>query len=177
MKIYLDNFTDFVPGPSAKELWDEIDSKGKMDGFEALLDECYPEGLSDGRLNDLLRFEEDWIREMLDMPEDEEESFDCPCDCTECDYADKCSENGRYDFYGEDTFEGGGDEKDAEDDDDLLTDLQAEQNEQQKKEKKRRKRNVDRYRYPVRASLLRNPVRTGLSGPRQVHYEYAQDRG
>ena len=71
MKIYLDNFTDFVPGPSAKELWNEIDRKGKMDGFEALLDECYPEGLSDGHLNDLLRFEEDWIREMLNMPEDD----------------------------------------------------------------------------------------------------------
>lgn len=25
-------------------------------------------------------------------------SVDCPCDCTECEYADKCVENGRYDF-------------------------------------------------------------------------------
>lgn len=25
-------------------------------------------------------------------------SVDCPCDCTECEYADKCIENGRYDF-------------------------------------------------------------------------------
>lgn len=25
-------------------------------------------------------------------------SVDCPCDCTECEYAGKCAENGRYDF-------------------------------------------------------------------------------
>ena len=129
MKIYLDNFTDCVPGPSAKELWDEIDRKGKMDGFEALLDECYPEGLSDSHLNDLLRFEEDWIREMLGMPDPDKtvtsREVDCPCDCGDCEWADKCVENGRYDFSGDDTFEGGGDN------DDLLTDLQAEQNEQQ----------------------------------------------
>ena len=71
MKIYLDNFTDFVPGPSAKELWNEIDRKGKLEAFESLLDECYPDGLSDTGLNDLLRFEEDWVREILDMPEDD----------------------------------------------------------------------------------------------------------
>ena len=27
---------------------------------------------------------------------------DCPCDCAECKYADKCTENGRYDFEEED---------------------------------------------------------------------------
>lgn len=38
-------------------------------------------------------------------PDDEDEdetvtsrSVDCPCDCTECEYADECVENGRYDF-------------------------------------------------------------------------------
>ena len=130
MKIYLDNFSDFVPGPSARDLWDEIDRKGKMEAFEMILDDMYPDGLSDTGLNDLLRFDDDWIRSALEMPEDEEpdfsdddeqpaddeESFGCCCDCTECDYTEECSENGRYDF---------------SDDDELQNDLLAEQNEQQ----------------------------------------------
>lgn len=33
-------------------------------------------------------------------------SVDCPCDCTECKHADKCAENGRYDF-SDDEEEGG----------------------------------------------------------------------
>lgn len=45
-----------------------------------------------------------------DEDEDEEavtsRSVDCPCDCTECVYADKCTENGRYDF-SDDEEEGG----------------------------------------------------------------------
>lgn len=45
-----------------------------------------------------------------DEDEDEEmvtsRSVDCPCDCTECRYADKCTENGRYDF-SDDEQEGG----------------------------------------------------------------------
>lgn len=45
-----------------------------------------------------------------DEDEDEEmvtsRSVDCPCDCTECGYADKCTENGRYDF-SDDEEEGG----------------------------------------------------------------------
>ena len=35
--------------------------------------------------------------------EDEDEmvtsrEVDCPCDCNDCEHADKCTENGRYDF-------------------------------------------------------------------------------
>ena len=121
MKIYLDNFTDFVPGPSARDLWDEIDRTGKMDSFEALLDECYPDGLSDSHLDDLLRFEEDWVRDMLDMKdpdEDEEENKyldqnGCCEDCNDCEFTCKAHGDGE------------------EEEDDLLTDLHAEQNEQQ----------------------------------------------
>ena len=44
--------------------------------------------------------EEDYYPD--DDDEDEEvvtsHSVDCPCDCTECGYADNCTENGRYDF-------------------------------------------------------------------------------
>lgn len=76
MKIYLDNFSDFVPGPSARDLWDELQNKGKLEAFEMILDDMYPDGLSDTGLNDLLRFDDDWIRDVLEMPEDEDEEED-----------------------------------------------------------------------------------------------------
>lgn len=38
-------------------------------------------------------------------------SVDCPYDCTECEYADECVENGRYDF---------SDDEEEDDDNDYL---------------------------------------------------------
>ena len=47
---------------------------------------------------------------MIDYNDDEEDGYeyenetvtsrsvDCPCDCDDCEWADKCVENGRYDF-------------------------------------------------------------------------------
>ena len=39
--------------------------------------------------------------------EDEDETVtsreaDCPCDCSDCEWSDKCVENGRYDFEDDD---------------------------------------------------------------------------
>ena len=40
--------------------------------FDSLIDELYPDGLTDTQLNDLLWFEEDWLFEMLGIEIDEE---------------------------------------------------------------------------------------------------------
>ena len=39
--------------------------------FEMLIDECYPDGLTDTQLNDLLWFEADWILENLGVEVEE----------------------------------------------------------------------------------------------------------
>ena len=39
----------------------------KSEDFEFLIDELYPEGLTDTQLNDLLWFEEEWIYEQLNI--------------------------------------------------------------------------------------------------------------
>jgi hypothetical protein len=50
------------------------------------------------------------------------QSFDCPCDCTDCGYTDKCVENGRYDSSGDDLFEEDGPVQEVFDLDDIDAD-------------------------------------------------------
>ena len=44
---------------------------GLEEEFEILIDELYPDGLSDTELNDLLWFDSDWILENLGIKEEE----------------------------------------------------------------------------------------------------------
>lgn len=45
----------------------DIISTGKDEEFEQLIEELYPDGLSETQLNDILWFETDWIYERLGM--------------------------------------------------------------------------------------------------------------
>jgi hypothetical protein len=45
----------------------------KCDEAEALIEELYPDGLTDTELNDILWFEDEWLFEALGIVEDEEE--------------------------------------------------------------------------------------------------------
>lgn len=40
------------------------------------MDECYPEGMTETQMNDLLWFEEDWIFEQLGISDEDEEDED-----------------------------------------------------------------------------------------------------
>ena len=46
---------------------------GLEEEFEGLIEELYPEGLTDTELNDILWFDSDWILEALGIKEEEEE--------------------------------------------------------------------------------------------------------
>ena len=75
MKTYNDNMNirDFESWSGAKETQAAIIAADKEDEFDSLIEELYPDGLSDTQLNDILWFEEDWIFENLGMPEEEED--------------------------------------------------------------------------------------------------------
>ena len=45
----------------------------KVDEFENLIEELYPNGIEETQLNDILWFESDWILESLGLSEEEEE--------------------------------------------------------------------------------------------------------
>lgn len=62
MKISLRNFDAWAGAKDTKQL---ILDNNKEDEFEFLMEDLYPDGMTDTKLNDILWFEEDWICEML----------------------------------------------------------------------------------------------------------------
>lgn len=78
MKIINDCATlrDFNAWSGAKDTKQTILKNGLSDEFDSLIEELYPDGLTDTHLNDLLWFESDWIFEQLGINEDEESLTD-----------------------------------------------------------------------------------------------------
>lgn len=74
MRVYNDNLSlrNFDAWSGAVDTKETIINEGKDKDFDYLIEELYPEGLTDTQLNDLLWFEEDWIFEMLGIEIDEE---------------------------------------------------------------------------------------------------------
>lgn len=67
MKTYNENTSikSFNAWSGAVETQERIINEGKADDFDNLIEELYPDGLSETELNDLLWFEEDWLFEQL----------------------------------------------------------------------------------------------------------------
>ena len=78
MKTFNENTTliNFDAWSGAVDTKERIINEGKADEFDNLIDELYPDGLSETQLNDILWFEEDWLFEMLGISDDEEEDED-----------------------------------------------------------------------------------------------------
>lgn len=74
MKVYQDlGINEFKAWSGGIETKEKIISEDKEEEFENLIEELYPEGLTDTELNDLLWFESEWIFEALGIEEEEEE--------------------------------------------------------------------------------------------------------
>ena len=69
-EIGLEEFNAWSDAVTTKE---RIIEEGKEREFENLIEECYPEGLTDTELNDLLWFEDEWILDSLGIVDKEEE--------------------------------------------------------------------------------------------------------
>ena len=61
----------FTAWSGATDTQDRIINEGKADEFDNLIEELYPDGLTETALNDLLWFEEDWLFEMLGIETEE----------------------------------------------------------------------------------------------------------
>ena len=74
MKVYNNNLSlrNFDAWSGAVDTKETIINAGKDKDFDYLIEELYPDGLTDTQLNDLLWFEEDWLFEMLGIEIDEE---------------------------------------------------------------------------------------------------------
>ena len=62
----------FEAWSGAVETLDRIQREGKTGELESVLDELYPEGMSETELNDLLWFDSDTVYEWLGMKTDDE---------------------------------------------------------------------------------------------------------
>ena len=72
MKLYTEtDLHGFTAWSGAVEMQNKILAEGKADDFEALIDELYPDGLSETALNDILWFEDEWLTETLDLTPEE----------------------------------------------------------------------------------------------------------
>jgi len=66
MKVFTDlKLENFDAWSEAKETKKTIVEAGKGESFDSLIEELYPDGLTDTQLNDILWFDNDWIFEML----------------------------------------------------------------------------------------------------------------
>ena len=66
------NLRNFEAWAGAIETKKIILDAGLEEEFEMLIEELYPDGLSDTELNDILWFDSDWILENLGIKEEEE---------------------------------------------------------------------------------------------------------
>lgn len=67
------NFENFEPWSGAVSTWERIEEEGLINQLEFLLEDLYPEGITDTQLNDILWFEEEWLFDMLGIKDNEEE--------------------------------------------------------------------------------------------------------
>lgn len=74
MKTFNENTTlvNFDAWSGAVDTKERIIQEGKADEFDNLIEELYPDGLSETQLNNILWFEEDLLFETLGISDDEE---------------------------------------------------------------------------------------------------------
>lgn len=61
LKIYVDTTANFKPWSGAVSTYEAIEEENKLDDLDLLLEDLFPEGISEGQLNDILWFESDWL--------------------------------------------------------------------------------------------------------------------
>lgn len=73
LKVYTSTLENFHPSISCEDFWNEIVEADKVEDLEYALETLYPNGISDVALDDLLSHEEDWIRDIIELPYEESE--------------------------------------------------------------------------------------------------------
>ena len=74
MRIYSEtSLENFEAWSGAVDTLDRVREAGKCDELESILEDLYPDGMSETELNDLLWFEPETVFEWLGIEEEEEE--------------------------------------------------------------------------------------------------------
>lgn len=74
MKVYSEiSLRQHDAWSGAKQTKQAIIDADKVEEFDALIEDLYPDGIDETQLNDILWFETDWLFDSLGMNNDEEE--------------------------------------------------------------------------------------------------------
>lgn len=75
MKIIkeISSLTKFEPWSGAVDTFKRIVECDKEEEFISILEDIYPDGMTDGQLNDILWFDSEWCYELLGISSDDEE--------------------------------------------------------------------------------------------------------
>ena len=74
MRIYSEtSLENFEAWSGAVDTLDRVREAGKCDELESILEDLYPDGMSETELNDILWFEPETVYEWLGIEEEEEE--------------------------------------------------------------------------------------------------------
>ena len=74
MKIFTEqSIAQFEAWSGAKATKQTIIDNDKEDEFDSLIDDLYPAGIDETKLNDILWFDSEWVYEKLGISEEEEE--------------------------------------------------------------------------------------------------------
>lgn len=75
MKLIMD-FIHYQPWAGARDTYALIDCHNKLEDLDNLITECYPEGLTETQLNDILWFESDWVLDNLGIEDDDNDELE-----------------------------------------------------------------------------------------------------
>ena len=64
---------DYNAWSGAVETFNTIRDNNMLDDFEFLIEECYPDGITQTQLNDILWFDGEWVLEQLGLNDNESE--------------------------------------------------------------------------------------------------------
>lgn len=70
------DFKDYQPWAGAIDIYSLIDCSNKLEELDNLITECYPEGLTETELNDLLWFDSDWVLSSLGIEDDDNDKLE-----------------------------------------------------------------------------------------------------
>ena len=75
MRIYteISDLSEFSPWSGAVETCEQIINAGKGGIFISRLEDVYPDGMTDGDLNDLLWFDPDFCLDLVGLKDEEED--------------------------------------------------------------------------------------------------------
>ena len=75
MKLIMD-FEDYEPWGGARDTYALIDCNNKLIDLDRLITDCFPEGLTETELNDILWFDSDWVLSNLGIEDDDNDELE-----------------------------------------------------------------------------------------------------